>query len=56
LSDRAALEQHLAVYLFGAYGVTQAFLPLLARSRGAIVNVLSVAASYIRAGSGIGSG
>jgi NAD(P)-dependent dehydrogenase (short-subunit alcohol dehydrogenase family) len=44
LSDRAALERHLAVNLFGPYGVTQAFLPLLTRSRGAIVNVLSVAA------------
>ncbi len=44
LSDRAALEQHLAVNLFGTYGVTQAFLPLLTGSRGAIVNVLSVAA------------
>src|SRR5271170_7471215 len=44
LSDRAALEQHLAVNLFGTYGVTQAFLPLLTHSRGAIVNVLSVAA------------
>jgi len=44
LSDRAALEQHLAVNLFGTYGVTQAFLPLLTDSRGAIVNVLSVTA------------
>jgi NAD(P)-dependent dehydrogenase (short-subunit alcohol dehydrogenase family) len=44
LSDRAALEQHLAVNLFGTYGVTQAFLPLLTRSRGAIVNVLSLSA------------
>jgi NAD(P)-dependent dehydrogenase (short-subunit alcohol dehydrogenase family) len=44
LSDRAALERHLAVNLFGTYGVTQAFLPLLTRSRGAIVNVLSVVA------------
>src|SRR5262245_22552363 len=43
LSDRSALEQHLAVNLFGTYGMTQAFLPLLTRSRGAIVNVLSVA-------------
>src|SRR5437667_6486847 len=42
LSDRAALERHLAVNLFGTYGVTQAFLPLLTRSRGAIVNNLSV--------------
>ena len=33
LSDRAALERHLAVNLFGTYGVTQAFLPLLTRSR-----------------------
>jgi NAD(P)-dependent dehydrogenase (short-subunit alcohol dehydrogenase family) len=41
LSDRAVLEQHLAVNLFGTYGVTQAFLPLLTRSRGAIVNILS---------------
>jgi NAD(P)-dependent dehydrogenase (short-subunit alcohol dehydrogenase family) len=44
LSDQAALEQLLAVNLFGTYGVTQAFLPLLTRSRGAIVNVLSVTA------------
>jgi NAD(P)-dependent dehydrogenase (short-subunit alcohol dehydrogenase family) len=44
LSDRAVLEQHLAVNLFGTYGVTLVFLPLLTRSRGAIVNVLSVAA------------
>ena len=42
LSDPAALERHLAVNLFGTYGVTQAFLPLLTRSRGAIVNILSV--------------
>jgi NAD(P)-dependent dehydrogenase (short-subunit alcohol dehydrogenase family) len=39
------LEWHFAVKLFGTYGVTQAFLPLLARSRGAIVNVMSTAAS-----------
>jgi NAD(P)-dependent dehydrogenase (short-subunit alcohol dehydrogenase family) len=44
LSDRAVLEEHLAVNLFGPYGVTQAFLPLLTRSRGAIVNNLSVSA------------
>jgi NAD(P)-dependent dehydrogenase (short-subunit alcohol dehydrogenase family) len=44
LSDRAALERHLAVNLFGTYDVTQAFLPLLTRSHGAIANVLSVAA------------
>jgi NAD(P)-dependent dehydrogenase (short-subunit alcohol dehydrogenase family) len=44
LSDRAALERHITVNLFGTYGVTQAFLPLLTRSRGVIVNVLSVTA------------
>ena len=44
VSDRAILERHLAVNLFGTHGVTQAFLPLLTRSRGAIVNVLSLAA------------
>ena len=41
LSDRAAIERHLAVNFFGTYGMTQAFLPLLTRSHGAIVNVLS---------------
>ncbi len=44
LSDRAVLEQHLAVNLFGTYGVTHAFLPLLTRSRGAIVNNVSTMA------------
>jgi NAD(P)-dependent dehydrogenase (short-subunit alcohol dehydrogenase family) len=44
LSERAVLERHLAVNLFGTYGVTQAFLPLLTRSRGAIVNNVSVMA------------
>ena len=44
LNDRAGLERHLAVNLFGTWGVTQAFLPLLARSQGAMVNVLSLAA------------
>jgi NAD(P)-dependent dehydrogenase (short-subunit alcohol dehydrogenase family) len=42
LGDPSVLERHLAVNLFGTYGVTQAFLPLLTRSRGAIVNNLSV--------------
>jgi NAD(P)-dependent dehydrogenase (short-subunit alcohol dehydrogenase family) len=42
LSDRAVLEQHLAVNLFGIYGVVQAFLPALTRSGGAIVNNLSL--------------
>jgi NAD(P)-dependent dehydrogenase (short-subunit alcohol dehydrogenase family) len=44
LTDRAALEQSLAVNLFGTWGVTQAFLPLLTASRGAIVNNVSVMA------------
>jgi NAD(P)-dependent dehydrogenase (short-subunit alcohol dehydrogenase family) len=44
LSDRATLERHLAVQLYGTYGVTQAFLPLLTHSRGAIVNNLSLVA------------
>lgn len=44
LSDRALLEQHLAVNLFGTHAVTQAFLPKLRQSRGSIVNVLSLAA------------
>ncbi len=44
LSERAALEQHLAVNFFGTYGVTQAFLPLLTGSQGAIVNNVSTMA------------
>jgi NAD(P)-dependent dehydrogenase (short-subunit alcohol dehydrogenase family) len=44
LRDRTALEQSLAVNLYGPYDVTQAFLPLLTESRGAIVNVVSLAA------------
>jgi NAD(P)-dependent dehydrogenase (short-subunit alcohol dehydrogenase family) len=44
LSDRAVLERHLAVNLFGPYSVIQAFLPLLTRSRGAIVNNVSTMA------------
>jgi NAD(P)-dependent dehydrogenase (short-subunit alcohol dehydrogenase family) len=44
LSDRDVLERHLAVNLFGPYAVTRAFLPQLTRSRGAIVNNLSLMA------------
>src|SRR5579871_6770345 len=44
LSDRAVLDQHLAVNFFGPYGVIQAFLPLLTRSRGTIVNNVSTMA------------
>jgi NAD(P)-dependent dehydrogenase (short-subunit alcohol dehydrogenase family) len=42
LNDRSVLESHLNVNLFGAYDVTQAFLPSLIRSRGVVVNNLSV--------------
>lgn len=42
LTDRSILEKHLAVNLFGIFDVTQAFLPLLVRSRGVLVNNLSV--------------
>jgi NAD(P)-dependent dehydrogenase (short-subunit alcohol dehydrogenase family) len=44
LGGRAALEAHLAVNLYGTYDVTQAFLASLSESRGAIVNVVSLAA------------
>jgi NAD(P)-dependent dehydrogenase (short-subunit alcohol dehydrogenase family) len=43
VSDRAIIERHLAVNLFGTHGMCHAFLPLLTRSHGAIVNVLSIA-------------
>jgi NAD(P)-dependent dehydrogenase (short-subunit alcohol dehydrogenase family) len=42
LSDRAGLDRNLAVNLFGTHSVSMAFLPLVARSQGAIVNVLSL--------------
>jgi len=44
LGDRAVLERHLAVNLLGTYAVTQAFLPKLIRSRGAVVNNVSMMA------------
>jgi NAD(P)-dependent dehydrogenase (short-subunit alcohol dehydrogenase family) len=44
LSDRAMLEEHLAVNFYGPWGVTQALLPSLTRSRGAIVNNVSLMA------------
>jgi NAD(P)-dependent dehydrogenase (short-subunit alcohol dehydrogenase family) len=44
LNDRAALEQSLAVNLFGTWGVTRAFLPQLITARGAIVNNVSAMA------------
>ena len=42
LTDPAVLEAHLRVNLFGPYALAQALLPLLTRSRGALVNNLSV--------------
>ena len=42
LSDRTMLDRHLAVNLFGTYAVTQAFLAMLVRARGAVINNLSV--------------
>ena len=44
LSKLDVIEQHLAVNLLGPLRVTHALLPLLKRSRGAIVNNLSLAA------------
>ena len=44
LSDRSALERHLAVNLYGTLDVTQAFLPSLTRSHGAVVNIVSLGA------------
>ena len=42
LTDRSAIERQLMVNLFGPYEVIRAFLPQLSRSRGAIVNNLSL--------------
>jgi NAD(P)-dependent dehydrogenase (short-subunit alcohol dehydrogenase family) len=42
LSNLQVIEQHLAVNFLGLLKVTQAFLPLLKRSKGAIVNNLSL--------------
>jgi NAD(P)-dependent dehydrogenase (short-subunit alcohol dehydrogenase family) len=44
LSDLDAIGQHFSVNLFGMLNVTRAFLPLLKRSKGAIVNNLSMVA------------
>jgi NAD(P)-dependent dehydrogenase (short-subunit alcohol dehydrogenase family) len=43
LSNFEVIEQHLAVNLLGLLRVTHAFLPLLKRSRGSIVNNVSLA-------------
>jgi NAD(P)-dependent dehydrogenase (short-subunit alcohol dehydrogenase family) len=42
LSSSDAIARHLAVNVMGAFHVTRALLPLLKRSRGAIVNNLSL--------------
>jgi NAD(P)-dependent dehydrogenase (short-subunit alcohol dehydrogenase family) len=42
LTDLDVIQKHLDVNLLGLLKVTQAFLPLLTRSKGAIVNILSV--------------
>ncbi len=44
LTNPEVIEQHLAVNLLGPLKVARAFLPLLKRSKGAIVNNLSVVA------------
>jgi NAD(P)-dependent dehydrogenase (short-subunit alcohol dehydrogenase family) len=44
LSNLEVIEQHMAVNFFGLLKVTQAFLPPLRRSKGAIVNNSSLAA------------
>ena len=44
LSNSDVIERHLAVNLLGGFNVTRAFLPLLRRSKGVIVNNLSLAA------------
>ncbi len=44
LNDRSTFERHLAVNLYGTWDVTRAFLPLLRRSHGAVVNIVSVSA------------
>jgi NAD(P)-dependent dehydrogenase (short-subunit alcohol dehydrogenase family) len=42
LTDPEVIQKHLDVNLLGPVKVTQTFLPLLIRSKGAIVNILSV--------------
>ena len=53
LADRIALEQHLAVNLYGTWGVTDAFLPLLARSPSVVLGQRgAMPADRRRAGAG----
>jgi NAD(P)-dependent dehydrogenase (short-subunit alcohol dehydrogenase family) len=44
LSNSDVIEQHLAVNVLGGFKMTRTFLPLLRRSKGAIVNNLSTVA------------
>jgi NAD(P)-dependent dehydrogenase (short-subunit alcohol dehydrogenase family) len=44
LSKPGVIEQHLAVNLFGPLNVTRGVLPLLKRSKGVVVNILSTSA------------
>jgi NAD(P)-dependent dehydrogenase (short-subunit alcohol dehydrogenase family) len=44
LTDRHILEESMAVNFFGPYAVSQAFLPQLVRSQGALVNNVSLMA------------
>jgi NAD(P)-dependent dehydrogenase (short-subunit alcohol dehydrogenase family) len=44
LSDRSALDHHLAVNLYGTLGLTRAFVPALSESRGTVVNIVSLSA------------
>lgn len=44
LTSLDAVEQHLAVNFYGTLNVTRAFLPQLTRSKGAIINNLTIAA------------
>lgn len=44
LTNLSLIEEHFDVNFFGVYRMTQAFLPHLKRSKGAIVNNLSLAA------------
>lgn len=44
LNDGAVLGKHLEVNLYGTQNVTNAFLPVLKKSEGAIVNILSILA------------
>ncbi|HKA43753.1 MAG TPA: SDR family NAD(P)-dependent oxidoreductase [Burkholderiales bacterium] len=42
LSDSGSIEKHMAVNFHGPFRMIQAFLPQLKRSKGAVVNVLSL--------------